>query len=68
MQSITILLERNAEGQIAISYHPTEGISPEAGESACRFVAEQFRQAAIEARVQAEVERRLEEQEADDAD
>jgi hypothetical protein len=60
MQIITITLDEK-DGQIGVSSICSDGVTPEIGESACRFIADQFRQAAIEA----EVERRIAEREAE---
>ena len=55
MQIITITVEERDDQTRRVGYNVSDGLTPEDAEAACRFVAEQFRQAAMEAEVQRRV-------------
>ena len=56
MQIITITIEQD-EDTTRVGFNASDGVTPQMGESACRFVAARFQEVAIEA----EIERRLKE-------
>ena len=59
MELISITIQYNEDGTASVGYVCSDGLTPEAGASACRFVASRFDGLAIDA----EVERRLAERE-----
>jgi hypothetical protein len=64
VEIITITVQAQEDGQIAVAAIKSNGLELQMAVSACELAARQFRQAAIEA----EVERRLAEREAQNGD